>query len=250
MSSLKRLYLCICTLRWILLIGSSFQLEILYICVDYEATIKTWQNSFFKSRLPNIKPNMSSFKHLYLCIWTWMGILLNGASVQLGILHIIWGYGLQRYDLAKLILPEPIANLEFRICFLGYELDCYDFAKVMRHEPFVEIYSTIWHLLTIYTLVFCILRGRLLIRSSYLSSSSHLYLCIWTLSGKLRIGSSIQLGILYMFLCYGLEHYDIVLSGQLGTLLINRCVNLPEGTKLQEQVFNLSQGYLACVFYI
>ena len=100
-------------------------------------------------------------------------------------------------------------------------------------------------------------RGRLLIRSSYLSASSHLYLCIWTLSGKLRIGSSIQLGILYMFLCYELEHYDIGSSGQLGTLLINRCVNLPERTKLlertyilQEQVFNLSQGYLACVFYI
>ena len=113
-----------------------------------------------------------------------MGILLNGASVQLGILHIILGYGLQRYDLAKLILPEPIANLEFRICFLGYKLDCYDFAKVMRHEPFVEIYSAIWHLSTIYTLVFCILRGRLrgrlLIRSSYLSSSRNLYLCIWT----------------------------------------------------------------------
>ena len=91
-----------------------------------------------------------------------MGILLNRGQSNLEILHIILGYGLQRYDLAKLILHEPIANLEFRICFLGYELDCYDFAKVMLHEPFAEIYSAIWHHSTIYTLVFCILRGRLL----------------------------------------------------------------------------------------
>ena len=34
-----------------------------------------------------IKRNMSSFKHLYLYIWTLMRILLNGASVQLGILY-------------------------------------------------------------------------------------------------------------------------------------------------------------------
>ena len=58
----------------------------------------------------NIKPNMSSFKHLYLCIWTLMGILLNGASVQLGILYICLRYELQRNSLAKLILPEPIAE--------------------------------------------------------------------------------------------------------------------------------------------
>ena len=216
-----------------------------------------WQNTFFMSRWPKHKTQYVKFQTSVSMYLDFNGNIAKWRSVQLGILHIILGYGLQRYDLAKLILHEPIANLEFRTCFLGYELDCYDFAKVMLHEPFAEIYSAIWHHSTIYTLVFCILRGRLLIRSSYLSASSHLYLCIWTLSGKLRIGSSIQLGILYMFLCYELEHYDIGSSGQLGTLLINRCVNLPEGTKLlertyilQEQVFNLSRGYLACVFYI
>ena len=36
MSSFKHLYLCICTLKAILLIGSSIQLEILYIFIHYE----------------------------------------------------------------------------------------------------------------------------------------------------------------------------------------------------------------------
>ena len=68
-----------------------------------------WQNSFFKSRLPKHKNNVSSFKHLYLCIWTLMGILLNTASVQLGFIYFL-RYELQRNGLAKLILHEPIAE--------------------------------------------------------------------------------------------------------------------------------------------
>ena len=39
-----------------------------------------------------------------------MGILLNGASVQLEILYIFLRYELQRNGLAKLILHEPIAE--------------------------------------------------------------------------------------------------------------------------------------------
>ena len=139
-----------------------------------------WQNTFFMSRWPKHKTQYVKFQTSVSMYLDFNGNIAKWRSVQLGILHIILGYGLQRYDLAKLILHEPIANLEFRTCFLGYELDCYDFAKVMLHEPFAEIYSAIWHHSTIYTLVFCILRGRLLIRSSYLSASSHLYLSIWS----------------------------------------------------------------------
>ena len=39
-----------------------------------------------------------------------MGILLNGASVQLGILYNFLPYELQRNGLAKFILHEPIAE--------------------------------------------------------------------------------------------------------------------------------------------
>ena len=73
MSSFKHLYLCIWTLRGILLVGLSIE-------------------------------------HLYLCIWTLMGILLIGATVQLGILYNILRYELQRNGSAKLILHEPIAE--------------------------------------------------------------------------------------------------------------------------------------------
>ena len=59
----------------------------------------------------NIKNNMSRFKRLYLCIWTLIGILLIGASVQLGILYNFLRYELQRNGLAKLILHEPIAEI-------------------------------------------------------------------------------------------------------------------------------------------
>ena len=39
-----------------------------------------------------------------------MGILLNGASVQHGILYIFLRHELQRNGLEKLILHEPIAE--------------------------------------------------------------------------------------------------------------------------------------------
>ena len=62
MSSFKHLYLCICTLRGILLIGSSIQLEISYIFVEYEVKIKTRQNSFFKNPLPKNKTEYVKFQ--------------------------------------------------------------------------------------------------------------------------------------------------------------------------------------------
>ena len=45
-----------------------------------------------------------------------MGILLNGASVQLGILYNFLRYELQRNGLAKLILHERIAETLNPIC--------------------------------------------------------------------------------------------------------------------------------------
>ena len=52
------------------------------------SNIKTWQNSFFKSRLPKRKTQYAKFQTFVSLYWNWMGILLDGASVQLGIIYI------------------------------------------------------------------------------------------------------------------------------------------------------------------
>ena len=83
----------------------------------FEKNIASWivnptSNKTHSSRADcrNIKSNMSSFKHLYLSIWTLMGILLIGVLVQLGILYNFLRCELQRNGLAKLILQELIAE--------------------------------------------------------------------------------------------------------------------------------------------
>ena len=50
-------------------------------------TLRLGKIHSLRTQCRKIKRNMSSFKHLYLYIWTLMRILLNGASVQLGILY-------------------------------------------------------------------------------------------------------------------------------------------------------------------
>ena len=67
MSSFKNLYLCICTLRGILLIGSSNQFEILYISVDYK--VKHCQNSFFRSRFPKHQTQYVKFQTSVSLYW-------------------------------------------------------------------------------------------------------------------------------------------------------------------------------------
>ena len=86
MSSFKHLYLYIWTLMWILLNGASVQLGILYNLFTVWAPT-WWLGKTHSSRADcqNIKPNMLSFKHLYLCICTLRRILLVGSSIQLQI---------------------------------------------------------------------------------------------------------------------------------------------------------------------
>ena len=48
------------------------------------SNIKTWQNSFFNSRLPKHKTQYVKFQTFVSLYLDLMVILLNGASVQLG----------------------------------------------------------------------------------------------------------------------------------------------------------------------
>ena len=73
-------------------------------------TLKLGKTHSSRADCRNIKNNVSSFKHLYLCIWTIMGILLNASLVQLGILYNFLRYELQCNGLTKHILHEPIAK--------------------------------------------------------------------------------------------------------------------------------------------
>ena len=66
-------------------------------------TLKLGKTHSSRADCQNIKTNMSSFKHLYLCICTLMGILLNGVLVQLWILYNFLRYELQHNGLANLI---------------------------------------------------------------------------------------------------------------------------------------------------
>ena len=52
------------------------------------SNIKNRQNSFFKCQLPKHKTAYVKFQTSVSCIWSLMGILLTGASVQLGISYI------------------------------------------------------------------------------------------------------------------------------------------------------------------
>ena len=84
--------------------------NIVYFRRLWGQTLRLGKTHSSRADCQNIKLHMSSFKRLYFCIWTWMGILLNGASVQLGILYIFLRYELQRNALSKLILLETIAE--------------------------------------------------------------------------------------------------------------------------------------------
>ena len=64
--------------------------NIVYFCRLWGQTLRHGKTHSSRADCRNIKPNIPSFKHLYLCIWTWMRILLNGASVQLWILYIFF----------------------------------------------------------------------------------------------------------------------------------------------------------------
>ena len=61
--------------------------NIVYFRRLWGQTLKLGKTHSSRADCRNIKSNMSSFKHLYLCIWTLMGILLIGVLVQLGILY-------------------------------------------------------------------------------------------------------------------------------------------------------------------
>ena len=67
----------------------------------WSQTLRLGKTHSSRADCRNIKPNMSSFKHLYLCIWTLMGILLNGASVQLWIFYIFITVRAPKYWLVK-----------------------------------------------------------------------------------------------------------------------------------------------------
>ena len=84
--------------------------NIVYFRRLWGQTLKLGKTHSSRADCRNIKSNMSSFKHLYLCIWTLMGILLIGVLVQLGILYNFLRCELQRNGLAKLILQELIAE--------------------------------------------------------------------------------------------------------------------------------------------
>ena len=84
--------------------------NIVYFRRLWGQTLKLGKTHSSRADCRNIKSNMSSFKHLYLCFWTLMGILLIGVLVQLGILYNFLRYEPQRNGLAKLILQELIAE--------------------------------------------------------------------------------------------------------------------------------------------
>ena len=84
--------------------------NIVYFRRLWGQTLKLGKTHSSRADCRNIKSNMSSFKHLYLCIWTLMGILLIGVLVQPGFLYNFLRCELQRNGLAKLILQELIAE--------------------------------------------------------------------------------------------------------------------------------------------
>ena len=125
-------------------------LEFYIICLRYELQRDGLAKLILQEPISEIlKNNVSSFKHLYLCIRTLMRILLNGASVQLGILYNLftvlaptWWLGKTHSSRADFrnIKKQcvkfqksvslyfdfngniPKYNLEFYIIFLRYEL--------------------------------------------------------------------------------------------------------------------------------
>ena len=71
-------------------------LEFYIICLRYELKRDGLAKLILQEPISEIlKNNVSSFKNLYLSISTLMGILLNTASVQLGILYNFIRYELQ-----------------------------------------------------------------------------------------------------------------------------------------------------------
>ena len=61
--------------------------NIVYFHRQWGKTLRLGKTHSSRADCRNIKNNMPRFKHLYICIWTLMGILLIGASFQFGILY-------------------------------------------------------------------------------------------------------------------------------------------------------------------
>ena len=66
--------------------------NIVYFRGIWGQTLKLGKMHSSRTHCRKINRNMSSFKHLYLCICTLRGILLNEASIQLEILYIFVDY--------------------------------------------------------------------------------------------------------------------------------------------------------------